>query len=122
MPNFYQNTHNIYNSDWPTTAYNINLTDAIRVDEVGYHIPVPESMRSAIKELFDDWCREIVDKKLDVNTMDKVIPALNSCRNMSYQLEEQIKECDKKISFLQTQLEKLQEQLKYLGFERLLME
>lgn len=120
MPNFYQNTHNIYNGDWLTAAYNIDLTDAIRIDEAGYHIP--ESTKSVIKELFDDWCREIVDKKIDENTMDEVIPALNYCKSMSYQLEKQIKEYDKRISFLQTQLEKLQEQLKYLGFERLLME
>ena len=114
MPNFYQNT---YTGDW-LTAYDCPST--IVIDETRHHIS--ESMKSEIKELFDDWCRALVDKKLDANTMDEVIPALNYCRSMSYQLEDQIKEYDKKISFLQTQLEKLQEQLKYLGFERLLME
>lgn len=118
MPNFYQNFYqNTYTGDW-LPAYDSPST--IVIDETRHHIS--ESMKSEIKELFDDWCREIVDKKLDANTMDEVIPVLNYCRSMSYQLEDQIKEYDKKISFLQTQLEKLQEQLKYLGFERLLME
>ena len=118
MPNFYQN---IYRGDIAQGSWlAIDSQGAITIDENEYHIP--ESMKGAIRRFFDDWCIEIVDKKLDANTIDEVIPALNHCKNMFYQLEEQIKEYDKRISSLQKQLEKLQEQMKYLGFERLLME
>lgn len=124
MPNYDQNTYT-----YTDVLRNINATHTVgTIDSVntiitnGIECHVSEPMKDAIRELFDSWCSDIVDRKLDISAMNEVIPALNHCTHMIQHLEQQYKEYNSRILFLQTQLEELQEQLKYLGFERLLME
>lgn len=83
---------------------------------------ISEPVKTRIKELFDEWCGEIVDGKVDRSEIDVAIPLINWHEIRINELHEQVQKYGAKISFLQTQLEELQEQLKYLGFEKLLME
>lgn len=83
---------------------------------------ISESVKAKIKELFNEWCSEIVNGKVDRAEIEEVIPLINWQKIRMDELHEQVQAYGAKISFLQTQLEKLQEQLKYMGFEKLLME
>lgn len=111
-------TSNLYN------GYGNILTGSISGD-IGPSITdayISEPVKTRIKELFDEWCSEIVDGKVDKGEIEMAIPLINHHEIMMYQLQKQVNAHDAQISFLQTQLEELKEQLKYLGFEKLLME
>lgn len=111
-----------------TTPYHHELSDVtymgtISTDSIqSPRIIMSDLMKEGIKKLFDEWCGEIVDGKVDKGELDTIFPIFNHHQILINDIKNEIQERDAMIHALQTQLEELQEQLKYLGFEKLLME